>query len=29
MIKWFDDYKRNNPCSTNEDAQRAFDELWD
>ncbi|MFS8130844.1 MAG: hypothetical protein ACMG57_02590 [Candidatus Dojkabacteria bacterium] len=28
MIKWFEDYKRDNPGSTSEDAQKAFDALW-
>lgn len=29
MVKWFEDYKRDNPGATDEDAQRAFEELWD
>lgn len=29
MVKWFDDYKRDNPGATEEDAQKAFDALWD
>lgn len=29
MVKWFDDYKRNNPGATDEDASKAFNELWD
>ena len=28
MAQWFEDYKRDNPGATDEDAKRAFDELW-
>ena len=28
MVKWFDDYKKDNPGATDEDAQKAFDALW-
>ncbi len=29
MVQWFEDYKTNNPGATDEDAQEAFEELWD
>jgi uncharacterized membrane-anchored protein YhcB (DUF1043 family) len=28
MVKWFDDYKKQNPGATDADARKAFDELW-
>lgn len=28
MGKWFEDYKRENPGSSDEDARREFDRLW-
>ncbi len=28
MVEWFDDYRRDNPGATDEDAQEAFEELW-
>jgi len=28
MTAWFENYKRENPSATDEDATRAFEELW-
>lgn len=28
MTEWFENYKRENPGATDEDAKRAFEEIW-
>jgi len=28
MAEWFENYKRENPGASDEDAKRAFEELW-
>jgi|GEM_PF-2042538 len=29
MAKWFEDYKKDNPGATDEDARKAFDKIWE
>jgi len=28
MAEWFENYKRENPAATDEDAKKAFEEIW-